>query len=282
MKIALAQIHADTEIASNIRRGKEAIEEASAADCDLIVFPELSFSRFYPQYPAPDDVLPLAQPLDGRIVTEFREASAEHAVTSVINFFEREDARTYDTSVVIGPDGAILGVTRMLHITEYACFHEQGYYQPGDLLAPVFNTPAGRVGVCICYDRHFPEVMRSFAVQGADLVVVPQAGTADEWPGDMYTAELRVASFQNGYFCALANRVGVEGAMEFAGESFVTDPFGRIVAQASRGADELLISELDMDLCSSSPARKLFLEHRRPEIYKDGAVAPPGAVASNN
>ena len=99
----------------------------------------------------------------------------------------------------------------MVHITDYACFHEQGYYTPGDTGAPVYPTRAGRIGVAICYDRHYPEYMRALAVAGADLVVVPQAGAVGEWPDGLYEAEMRVAAFQNGYHVALCNRVGRGG-----------------------------------------------------------------------
>ncbi len=154
----------------------------------------------------------------------------------------------------------------MLHIAEMPGFHEQGYYAPGDRGMPVYRTAAGRVGVAVCYDRHYPEVMRSLGLQGAELVVVPQAGAAGEWPDGLFEAELRVAAFQNGYFTALANRVGREGDLEFAGESFVCDPSGRVVARAPRGVDHVLVADLDLAEVAASHARRLFLRDRRPEI----------------
>ncbi len=155
----------------------------------------------------------------------------------VASLFERDGDRCYDTSPVIDADGTLLGRTRMVHITEFAGFHEQGYYAPGDLGVPVYNTRAGRVGVAICYDRHFPEVMRGLALGGADLVIVPQAGTVGEWPEGLYEAEVRVAAFQNGYFVALCNRVGREESLDFAGESFVCGPDGVVLAIGSTGLD---------------------------------------------
>jgi N-carbamoylputrescine amidase len=155
----------------------------------------------------------------------------------------------------------------MVHITESACFHEQGYYTPGDKGAPVYRTRAGKVGVAICYDRHFPEYMRALATGGADLVVVPQAGAAGEWPEGLYEGEMRVAAFQNGYYTALCNRVGQEDCLKFAGESFVCDPNGRVIARASQGADDILYADLDFGNNEQSHARQLFLRHRRPELY---------------
>jgi N-carbamoylputrescine amidase len=169
----------------------------------------------------------------------------------------------------------------MIHITEYACFHEQGYYAPGDRGAPVYRTRAGPLGVAICYDRHFPEYMRALALGGADLVIVPQAGAIGEWPEGLYEAEMQVAAFQNGYFVALCNRVGREDCLEFAGESFVCNPEGRVIARAPQGAEAILYAEFDPADARGSPARRLFLRHRRPDLYP-GWVAPDarGAAAS--
>ena len=105
----------------------------------------------------------------------------------------------------------------MVHITDYPCFHEQGYYTPGDTGAPVYQTSAGAIGVAICYDRHYPEYMRALKLGGAQLVVVPQAGALDEWPEGLYEGEMRVSAFQNGYFIALCNGVGAEVCLTFGG-----------------------------------------------------------------
>jgi N-carbamoylputrescine amidase len=155
----------------------------------------------------------------------------------------------------------------MVHITDYACFHEQGYYTPGDTGAPVFTTRAGRVGVAICYDRHYPEYMRALALGGVDLVIVPQAGVVAEWPEGLYEAEIRVAAFQNGYFAALCNRVGQEERLAFAGESFLCGPDGSVIARAPLGRDHLLVAEIDLAETGRSHARRLFLRDRRPELY---------------
>ena len=174
---------------------------------------------------------------------------------------------TYDTSPVIDADGTLLGRTRMVHITEYPCFHEQGYYAPGDTGAPVYRTRVGAIGVAICYDRHYPEYMRALAVAGADLVVIPQAGSIGEWPEGLYEAEMRVAAFQNGYFTALCNRVGQEDCLEFAGESFVCDPDGNVVARGPSGRDAIVYADVDLSQTQRSHAHRLFLRDRRPELY---------------
>ena len=267
MKIALVQQHATADKAANLARGLARFDEAAAAGATLVCFAELAFEPFYPQRAAAGDVRDRAETIPGPITDAFAERARRHGVVAVLNLFERDGARCFDSSPVIDADGRLLGVTRMLHITDYPCFHEQGYYAPGDAGMPVYGTAAGRVGVCICYDRHYPEVMRALALDGADLVIVPQAGAVGEWPEGLYEGEMRVAAFQNGYFAALCNRVGREECLEFAGESFVCAPDGTVVARAAPARDEVLYADIDLAVCRESHARRLFLRHRRPELY---------------
>ena len=269
MKIALIQQHATRDKAANVARGIAALEAAARKGAQLACFAELAFEWFHPQVPAGAGFRELAEPLDGPTVNAFRNKARELGIVTVINLYERDGAHTYDSSPVIDADGTLLGVTRMVHITDYPCFHEQGYYTPGDKGAPVYRTQAGGVGVAICYDRHFPEYMRALAVGGADLVIVPQAGAVDEWPEGLYEAEMRVAAFQNGYFTALCNRVGKEDTLDFAGESFVCGPDGEVLARAPKSADAILYADLDLAATATSNARRLFMKHRRPQLYAD-------------
>jgi predicted amidohydrolase len=269
MKIAVIQQHASRDKAENVARGLKHFDEAAAAGARLVCFAELAFEPFYPQRVAAGDVKSLAEPIPGPITAAFADRARRHRVVTVLNLFERDGSRTFDSSPVIDADGRLLGVTRMLHITDYPCFHEQSYYTPGDTGVPVYQTAVGRIGVSICYDRHYPEVMRTLALKGADLIVVPQAGSIGEWPEGLYEGEMRVAAFQNGYFVALCNRVGREECLEFAGESFVCAPDGTIVARAAQGTDEILYAEIDLAACDASHARRLFLQNRRPELYAE-------------
>lgn len=267
MKIALIQQRASDDRAENRRRGLEAVESAARDGAQVIAFAELALDPFYPQKIATDETLNLAEPVPGPTTEAFADAARDLNVVIVLNVFERDGARTFDTSPVIDADGALLGKTRMVHITEYACFHEQGYYAPGDRGAPVYNTRYGPIGVAICYDRHYPEYMRALALGGAQVVFVPQAGAVGEWPEGLYEAEMRVAAFQNGYFAALCNRVGPEARLNFAGESFVCDPAGVVIARAGGGTEEILCCDLDLAKVEASHARRLFLRDRRPELY---------------
>jgi predicted amidohydrolase len=267
MQLALVQQRAGHDKRANVETGLAAVDVAAANGAQLVCFAELAFERFYPQKPAEPDFASLAETVPGPVTEAFQSKAAQHGVVIVLNLFERDGSRTFDSSPVIDADGKLLGCTRMIHITEYACFHEQGYYTPGDTGAPVYDTAIGKLGVAICYDRHFPEYMRALAVAGAEVVVVPQAGAVGEWPDGLYDAEMRVAAFQNGYFTALCNRVGEEECLTFGGESFVCAPNGSVIAKAPAGEDFILYAACDLPKVERSHARKLFLRHRRPELY---------------
>jgi N-carbamoylputrescine amidase len=267
VKIALIQQHASADKQANVARGLAAVDDAAAQGARLAVFAELAFEPFYPQRPAGGDPHGLAETVPGPTTDAFVERARRHGMVIVLNLYERDGRHAYDCSPVIDADGRLLGRTRMIHITEYTCFHEQGYYTPGDTGAPVYDTKAGRIGVAICYDRHYPEYMRALAVAGADLVVVPQAGAVGEWPEGLYEAEMRVAAFQNGYHVALCNRVGREDCLTFAGESFVCSPDGQVLARAAAMTDTILYADIDASANSRSHARQLFMRHRRPELY---------------
>jgi N-carbamoylputrescine amidase len=267
MRIALVQQQASTDREANLSRGMAALRSAAEQGAELIAFPELAFEPFYPQVPAETGVADLAETIPGPTTEALCLLAAELGVVVIPNLLEWDAAQTFDSSPLIDADGRILGVTRMIHVPDYEGFHERGYYMPGNRGLPVFETAVGRVGVAICYDRHFPEVMRSLALGGAQLVVIPQAGTVEEWPEGLFEAEMRVAAFQNGYVVALCNRVGRDSGLTFGGGSFVCDPGGHVVARAPGDAEEILLCEIDLDTVKRSHARRLFLPDRRPELY---------------
>lgn len=269
MRIALAQLSAGPDRSSNLARALETMTAAKRTGAELIAFPEVILDRFFPQVPGDREALKLAEPIPGPISDAVAAKARELGLVTVFNLYELSQGHRFDSSPVFDADGTLLGITRMVHITDYEGFHEQDYYHPGDKGMPVYETRVGKVGVAICYDRHYPEVMRALGVAGAEVVVIPQAGTVGEWPEGLYEAEVRTAAFQNGYFGALANRVGLEGKLNFSGESFVVDPEGRVVARGRSLEEDLVLADVDLSLCSTSTARKLFWKNRRPELYRD-------------
>jgi N-carbamoylputrescine amidase len=278
VRIALAQLAASPDRAANLARALETMTAAHAAGAELIAFPEVILDPFFPQYPGNDKALALAEPIPGPTTERIAERARELGLVTVFNLYELDEhGRRFDSSPVIDADGRLLGVTRMIHITDYEGFHEQDYYHPGDRGVPVYETRAGRIGVAICYDRHYPEVMRALGVAGAELVVIPQAGTVGEWPEGLYEAEVRTAAFQNGYFVGLANRVGPEAGLHFAGESFAVDPEGKVIARGKSLEEDLVIADLDLAACGRSTARRLFWRDRRPELYRGWLGLQPSA-----
>ncbi len=268
MRIALVQQPAGPSRSANLDRAIDGMRRARARGADLVVFAELAVDRFFPQREGDASAAALAEPVDGPACDRVAAAARELSLVTVFNFYERaEDGRCFDSSPVFEADGSLLGVTRMVHIAEMAGFHEQGYYAPGDRGAPVYPTSAGRVGVAICYDRHYPEYMRALGLGGAEIVAIPQAGAVGEWPEGLYEAEVRTAAFQNGYFVALCNRVGREEVLEFAGESFVVDPEGQLLARGRAREEDLVVVDLDLSSCARSTARRMFWRDRRPGLY---------------
>ena len=177
MKIALIQQKVSSNKEENIYKSISAIKTAAASGAKIICFSELSFIPFFPQKPANEKPFDLAETIPGPTTEIFCKLAGELNVVLIINLYEQEGSNTYDSSPVIDADGKILGITRMVHITDYACFHEKNYYTPGNNGAPVYNTQYGKIGAAICYDRHYPEYMRALALNGAEIVFIPQAGS---------------------------------------------------------------------------------------------------------
>ncbi|MHB8904993.1 MAG: nitrilase-related carbon-nitrogen hydrolase [Melioribacteraceae bacterium] len=269
MKIALVQQKSSSSKEQNIQNGIEAVRKAASSGAKIISFSELAFIPFFPQKPSSTKPLEIAESIPGSTTDIFSQLAKELNVVIILNLYEKDKDGTYDSSPVIDADGNILGTTRMIHITDYACFHEKDFYTPGNNGAPVYETKFGKIGVAICYDRHYPEYMRALAINGAEIVFIPQAGAVGEWPEGLYEAEMRVAAFQNGYFTALCNRVGEEECLTFSGESFVCNPEGEVITRSGLGTEEILYCDVDLEKCKTSHAKRLFFRDRRPELYTD-------------
>ncbi len=268
MRLALAQLSATLDRSTNLTKVFDAMTTASREGAQVIVFPELVLDRFFPQKRGDSNAPALAETIPGSLCDRIAAKARELELVTVFNLYEvDEGGRYFDSSPVFDADGTLLGVTRMIHITDYEGFHEQDYYHPGDRGAAVYNTRSGKVGVAICYDRHYPEYMRALGLAGAELVVIPQAGTVGEWPEGLYEAEVQTAAFQNGYFAALCNRVGKEDRIHFAGESFAVGPDGEVLARGKSQEEDLVLVDMELRRCQSSCARRLFFRDRRPELY---------------
>ena len=170
---------------------------------------------------------------------------------AVPNVYLREKDGIYDASILIGREGQIIGVRKMVHVAQAEQFYEQDYYTPSDEGFHVFPTEFGKVGIVVCFDRHYPESIRTEVLQGADLILIPTVNTKAE-PEEMFERELRVQAFQNSVVVAMCNRVGVEGAMEFSGASLVVDANGDVVVKAD-GREQIFY--VDVESCDVSAIR---------------------------
>ena len=155
-----------------------------------------------------------------------------------------QNGKRYDASLMIDDTGTVLGISKMVHIAQAPNFYEQDYYTPSEEGFRVYDTPFGRVGIVICFDRHLPDGIRSCALQGAELVLIPTANILGE-PLELFEWEVRVQAFQNTVFVAMCNRVGPEGALTFAGESLLAGPDGSLLHK-SDGTEELIVTDVSL------------------------------------
>jgi N-carbamoylputrescine amidase len=243
------------------------MEEAKQQGAEVVVFPELSFLPFFPAEPADPQYFDWAEPIPGPTVERFQAAAKRLELVTVINLYEQAGpGKYYDTSPVIDADGTLLGSTRMAHIAEEPGFHEKFYYTPGNTLPYVYDTQAGRLAVAICYDRHYPELMRALAVLGAELILIPTACLLEE-EFDMYEVECRAASFSSQMFTAFCNRTGREKGRVFGGQSFFTGPDGSVLARAGQ-KEQVLVADCDPAQIDEVRRHRHYMRDRRPELYE--------------
>lgn len=208
----------------------------------------------------------------GPTVKAFQKLAAKHNMVLVVPLYEREQVGIYyNTAAVLDADGTYLGKYRKNHIPQVnPGFWEKFYFRPGNLGYPVFNTRYAKVGVYICYDRHFPEGARALGLNGAEIVFNPSATVAglSEY---LWRLEQPAHAAANGYFIGAINRVGTEAPWnigEFYGSSYFCDPRGKIISQASRDKDELLVADLNLDEIKEVRHTWQFFRDRRPETYE--------------
>lgn len=216
----------------------------------------------------------LAEPIpNGTTTALMQELAREQKIAIVLPIYEVEgEGCFYNTAVVIGSDGTYLGKYRKTHIPQAAPgFWEKFYFRPGNLGFPVFDLDFCKIGVYICYDRHFPEGARALGLNGAEIVFNPSATVAglSEY---LWKLEQPAHAAANGYFVGAINRVGTEGPWnigEFYGQSYFCDPRGQIMAIASRDQDEVLTADLDLDKITEVRKTWQFYRDRRPDMYGD-------------
>lgn len=262
MKLALAQISMETEVSKNLEKSIQYCEKAK--DADLLFFPEIQLSPFFPQYEK-RNVDAYCMKITDEKVKALTEQAKKYKYYMSPNIYLEENGKRYDTSLWIHPDGEIEDKAKMVHVAQVENFYEQDYYTPSEDGFKVFDTEFGKIGIVICYDRHLPESIRTCVLKGADLVIIPTANTTEE-PMEMFEWEVRVQAMQNQVFIAMCNRVGKEGRLKFAGESLVVAPDGTVLKKAG-AAEELLTCDVDLQKARDLRKKMPYFATRRPECY---------------
>ncbi|GIU93271.1 MAG: hydrolase [Acidimicrobiia bacterium] len=258
----------DSMIEKNVKYARDAAAQGAQVMC----FQELFYSPYFCQVQE-DEHFSYAEPVpDGPTTRLMQSVAKETGMVLVVPVFEKEDEGFYyNTAAVIDADGTYLGKYRKTHIPHVKGFWEKFYFRPGNLGYPVFDTAVGRIGVYICYDRHFPEGWRALGLNGAKIVFNPSA-TSRGLSMYLWKLEQPAAAVANEYFVAAINRVGKEpfGDNDYYGSSYFVDPRGQIVeGEASDTEEELVVRDLDLDMIDEVRRVWAFYRDRRPDMYGD-------------
>jgi N-carbamoylputrescine amidase len=278
VRVGLIQLTAEDTPAANVRKTLPRIEEAAAKGAKIIGLQEMFTTKYFcvTQDPKHFD---LAEPIEtGPSVTELAKAAKRLGVVIVAPLFEARGSEVYhNTAAVIDADGTVLGKYRKMHIPQDPGFEEKFYFTPGDLGFRTWKTAHGDIGVLICWDQWYPEAARLTALGGAQILFYPTAiGWLPEEKAALGRAQhnawetvQRGHGVANGCYVAATNRVGTEGRTQFWGQSFVSDPYGEIVARASVEQEEVLLA--DCDLVKQREFRRIwpFFRDRRIDAYGD-------------
>jgi len=278
---ARAQVDPDAPLAdikrTMVARHVELVAEAARQRAQAVCLQELFYGPYFCAEQETRWYQLTERVPEGATTGLMQEIARTHGIVLVVPVYEEEQPGVYyNTAAVIDADGRFLGKYRKTHIPHCKPgFWEKFYFRPGNLGYPVFDTAVGKIGIYICYDRHFPEGARALGLNGAEIVFNPSATVAglSEY---LWKLEQPAHAVANGYFVGAINRVGVETPWnigEFYGTSYFCDPRGRIVAEAPRDRDHVLVADLDLDLIAEVRAVWQFYRDRRPDAY--GALVEP-------
>ncbi|MGN0659312.1 MAG: carbon-nitrogen hydrolase family protein [Emergencia sp.] len=244
MKLAMAQMRMIEDMERNLKESVRYMKAAKKAGADLILFPEVQLSPFFAQKEKQDASRWLVN-LDGPEIGLLRETCRKLELWASPNVYLNMNGRNYDASLMIDSRGEIAGVSRMVHIFQAKHFYERDYYTPSPDGLHVYDTPFGKIGIVICFDRHVPTSIRACAGKGAELILVPTANLTEE-PMELFAWEIRVQAFQNQCCIAMCNRVGKEGNLTFAGESLAAAPDGSLLYAADE-EEQLCLAEIPVE-----------------------------------
>jgi N-carbamoylputrescine amidase len=277
--VGLIQKKCSPDSKENLHRTTAAIRDAAKRGARIVCTQELFRTQYFCREENHDN-FDLAEPIPGPTTDALGKLAAELGVVIVASLFERRAAGLYhNTAAVLDADGRLAGIYRKMHIPDDPLYYEKFYFTPGDLGVPSFDTKAGRIATQICWDQWYPEGARLASLRGANIVFYPTAiGWHPSEKSQYGAAQLdawrtiqRAHAIANGVFVAAVNRIGFEGppdsGIEFWGNSFVADPFGQVLAQASADKEEILIVECDPRRMEEARRNWPFLRDRRTDAY---------------
>src|SRR6185295_9672413 len=277
----LVQMAMTADPRENLQRALALVEQAAASGAQVICLPELFASQYFCQREDPA-LFDLAETIPGPSTEALGSLARARGVTIVASLFERRAAGLYHNTVaLIDNEGSVAGLYRKMHIPDDPAYYEKFYFTPGDLGFRAFDTPVGRLGALICWDQWYPEGARLTALRGASVLFYPTAIGWHPHEKELYGASQRDAwrtiqrshAIANGVYVAAVNRVGHEtppgdgAGIEFWGSSFLADPFGVVLAEASADREEILIGDVDLDRIEEVRRNWPFLRDRRVDAY---------------
>jgi len=275
--VGLVQMHASERPDENLARAIDGIREAARQGAQIVCTQELFRSRYFCQ--AEDAArFDLAEPIPGPSSEALAKVAVDRGVAIVASLFERRTAGLYhNTAVVIDAEGQLIGRYRKMHIPDDPGYNEKFYFTPGDLGFPAFDAGGARIGTLVCWDQWFPEAARLTALAGAQILFYPTAigwqfdegDAVDAAQHDAWETIQRAHAIANGTFVVAVNRVGVEEGIRFWGQSFVADPFGRVLVRAPVDEEAVLVVECDLAKIERVRRDWPFLRDRRIDAYQD-------------
>lgn len=290
-KIALVQMACAPDTEANLAKAAALVREAARAGADMVCLPELFRAQYFCQREE-HALFDIAEPIPGPSTEVLAAVAREENVVIVASLFERRAAGLYhNTAAILEADGSLKGLYRKMHIPDDPLYYEKFYFTPGDLGFRAMETSAGPIGTLVCWDQWYPEAARITALMGAETLFYPTAigwhpSEKAEFGEAQYSAwqtMQRAHAIANGVYVGAVNRVGheqgdvvhggvsmpgPEGAgLEFWGGSFIADPFGRVIAQASHDREEILMAEIDRKLLEDTRRNWPFLRDRRIDAY---------------
>ena len=285
-RVGLLQMSATPDPDKNLQRAIDRLHQAQAKGAQIVCLPELFQTQYFCQ--REDAALfDLAEPIPGPATTRLAEAAKLLRIVVIGSVFEKRAPGVYhNTAVMIDADGSLRGIYRKMHIPDDPLYYEKYYFTPGDLGYRAFDTQVGRVGTLVCWDQWYPEGARLTALKGAQVLFYPTAigwhpaekeqfGVAQH---DAWQTIQRAHAIANGVYVAVVNRVGFEEGdvrgkkapgkgLEFWGGSFIADPFGRVIAEASHDTEEILVADVDLKALEDIRRNWPFLRDRRIDSY---------------